>query len=170
MTRKIPFKGWYALLFLLQFLPSFLIYIIPIASFYSFATIAYDLESKGLMVWIDYLSLLRKQWLAQRVFFSFFLLLFYGWIIGWGAPWSEQFLYKKYQKYGFEQVQYISSETIYSLQNRLFVSIKKNEQSIISQFFFNYFVPDQVDLIICANKGRQDVDKNQFVLQDFHGY
>ncbi|PCI73791.1 hypothetical protein COB28_03420 [Candidatus Dependentiae bacterium] len=170
LTRNIPFQGWYALLFLLQFIPSFLLYIIPIASFYSYATVAYHLEIKGLIVWFDYLSLLRLKWRLHRFFFSFFLLILYGWIIGWGAPWSEQFLYKKYQKYGFEQLQYIPSKTIYSLQNRFFISIGKNEQSSMSQLFFNYFLSEDADFILAAEKGKQDIEKDQLILQNFHGY
>lgn len=152
VTQSIPFSGIYLLLFLLRFIPQSLLYVIPIALFCSFATVAYQNMLQGNLIWFEYLFLFKKSW-YQKIMYTMLIMGFlYGYALGWGIPALERSLYHAYSKQGLDYLFQLKTKKLHAVQNSLFLYLDEKEGETIKNFFCNLIFGDAYDLIFSAQE------------------
>ncbi len=167
VTQSIPFAGVFFILFLFRLIPESLLYVIPIALFCSFATVAYHNRLQGNGIWFEYLLPFKKSWQRKKMYIMFIGGIFYGYALGWGMPALERSLYHAYNKQGLSYLFQLKTKKLHAMHDTVFLYLDEKTGRTLKNFFCNLILGDSYDLIFFAGEGI--VQKNSCLIHHFEG-
>ncbi len=167
VTQSIPFSGLFFILFLFRFIPQSLIYVIPIALFCSFSTVAYHVASHGNNLWFEYLVLFKKSWRQKKIYIMVIVGFLYGSALGWGIPALERSLYDEYKEYGFSYLSRLKTKKLHALQDSFFLYLDERKGKSVYNFFCNVVLDSSIDFIFSAQESV--LQKNFCSMHSFEG-